>query len=71
REGAVAVFVGSAASQIGESLALGPFERGVVETVGAGTRLLIVERPDYYAGVLLSERASPALVAAKVVSILQ
>ena len=71
KEGAVAVFVGSAASQIGESLALGPFERGVVETLGSGSRLLIIERPDYYAGLLLSERASPALVAAKVVSILQ
>jgi len=71
KEGAVAVFVGSAASQIGESLALGPFERGVVETLGSGARLLIIERPDYYAGVLLAERASPALVAAKVVAILQ
>ena len=70
KEGAVAVFVGSAASQIGESLSLGPFERGVVETVGTGVRLLIIERPDFYAGVLLSDRASPALVAARVVAIL-
>ncbi len=71
KEGAVAVFVGSAASQIGESLGLGPFERGVVETLGTKARLLIVERPDFYVGLLLAERASPALVAAKIASILR
>jgi predicted regulator of Ras-like GTPase activity (Roadblock/LC7/MglB family) len=71
KEGAVAVFVGSAASQIGESLALGPFERGLVETSGSKVRMLILERSEYYAGVLLAERASPTLVAAKVTGILQ
>ncbi len=62
KQGAVAVFVGNAANQIGESLALGTFERGVIELGAAKDRMLVVQRPDYYVGLLLEERASPALV---------
>ena len=63
KEGAVAVFVGNAASQAGESLALGPFEWGTV-AIGKDT-VLVLEQPDYYVGLLLGERASPALVASQ------
>ena len=68
KEGAVAVFVGNAASQIGEFLALGPFKWG---TVGLGKdTMLVLERPDYHVGLLLSERASPAMVASSAQHIL-
>lgn len=64
KEGAVAVFVGNAAGQIGEALALGSFDWGVVAM--GQDRMLILERPDFFVGLLLTEKASPALVAAKV-----
>jgi predicted regulator of Ras-like GTPase activity (Roadblock/LC7/MglB family) len=63
KEGAVAVFVGYAAAQVGQSLALGNFEWGTV-AIGKET-MLVVEQPDYYVGLLLEEKASPALVASK------
>jgi CheY-like chemotaxis protein len=62
KEGAVAVFVGNAADQVAESLALGPFNWGTV-TMGKDI-MLVMEQPDYHVGLLLDERASPALVAA-------
>jgi hypothetical protein len=65
KQGAVAVFVGNAANQIGETLALGSFDRGVVEMGAARDRMLVVERPDYYVGLQLEERASPVLVLAE------
>lgn len=69
KEGAVAVFVGNAASQAGEILALGPFEWG---TVAVGKDMtLVLEQPDYYVGLRLGERASPALVASKAESVLK
>ncbi len=61
KEGAVAVFVGSAASQIGQALDLGPFLSGVVEIGSERTRMVVLEQPDFYLGLLLDERASPAL----------
>jgi len=61
KEGAVAVFVGNAASLAGESLALGLFDWGTV-SIGKDT-MLVLEQPDYYVGLLLGERASPAIVA--------
>lgn len=68
REGAIAVFVGNAASVVGEALALGDFNWG---TVGAGKEtMLVIEQPDYHIGLLLGERASPAMVAESVKSIL-
>lgn len=67
KEGAVAVFVGNAANQVGEALALGTFERGVV-AIGKD-RMLVLEQPDYYVGLLLGERASPALVTSQAESI--
>jgi len=63
KEGAVAVFVGYAAAQVGQSLALGNFEWGTV-AVGKET-VLVVEQPDYYVGLMLDEKASPALVASR------
>lgn len=63
KDGAVAVFVGYAAAQVGQSLALGNFEWGTV-SVGKET-VLVVERPDYYVGLMLDEKASPALVASR------
>jgi predicted regulator of Ras-like GTPase activity (Roadblock/LC7/MglB family) len=69
KEGAVAVFVGYAAAQVGESLALGNFEWGTV-AIGKET-MLVVERPDFYVGLLLEEKASPALVASKLEGLLR
>lgn len=61
KEGAVAVFVGNAASLAGDSMALGSFKWGTV-IIGKET-MLVMAQSDYYVGLLLSERASPALVA--------
>jgi predicted regulator of Ras-like GTPase activity (Roadblock/LC7/MglB family) len=63
KEGAVAVFVGNAADQIGEAMALGSFDWGVV-TMGKD-RMLVLEQPDFFVGLLLMEKASPALVASE------
>jgi predicted regulator of Ras-like GTPase activity (Roadblock/LC7/MglB family) len=68
KEGAVAVFVGYAAAQVGQSLALGNFEWGTV-AIGKET-MLVVEQPDFYVGLLLEEKASPALVASKLAGVL-
>jgi predicted regulator of Ras-like GTPase activity (Roadblock/LC7/MglB family) len=69
KEGAVAVFVGYAAAQVGQSLALGNFEWGTV-AIGKET-MLVIERPDFYVGLLLEDRASPALVASKLEGLLR
>lgn len=63
REGAVAVFVGNAADQVGTAMSLTPFDWGLV-TMGKD-RMLILERPVFFVGLLLGERASPALVSAE------
>jgi len=56
--------VGNAADQIGETMALGAFDWGVVAM--GRDRTLVLEQPDFFVGLLLTEKASPALVAAKV-----
>lgn len=61
REGAVAVFVGNAAGQAGETMSLGAFDWGTI-AIGKDV-MLVMEQPNYYVGLLLSERASPSLVA--------
>lgn len=63
-EGAVAVFVGNAAQQIGEAFALGPFDWGLVTMTRY--RMLIMQQPDFFVGLLLAEKSSPALVSAQV-----
>ncbi len=69
KEGAVAVFVGNAASQAGEIIGLGRFEWGTV-VVGKETTL-VLEQPDYYVGLRLGERASPAIVASRAEAVLK
>jgi predicted regulator of Ras-like GTPase activity (Roadblock/LC7/MglB family) len=64
KEGAVAVFIGNAADQIGEALALGPFDWGI--TTSGQNRMLVLERPNFFIGLLITEKASPAMVANKV-----
>jgi predicted regulator of Ras-like GTPase activity (Roadblock/LC7/MglB family) len=64
KEGAVAVFVGNAAGIIGNSLALGTFDWGVVTM--SNYRMLIVEQPQFFIGLLLTKKASPTLLAAQV-----
>jgi len=72
KEGAVAVFIGNAASQIGEALALGTFNSGVVEMGSKpSVKTLVLERPDYFVGLLLEEQASPALIASQAKGILK
>jgi predicted regulator of Ras-like GTPase activity (Roadblock/LC7/MglB family) len=63
KEGAVAVFVGNAADELGTAMSLTPFDWGLV-TMGKD-RMLILERPVFFVGLLLGERASPALVSAE------
>ena len=68
KEGAVAVFVGNAADELGSTMSLTPFDWGLV-TMGKD-RMLIMERPAFFAGLSLSEKASPALVSAEAAKIL-
>jgi predicted regulator of Ras-like GTPase activity (Roadblock/LC7/MglB family) len=67
-EGAVAVFLGNAAFQIGEALSLGPFDWGVADL--GQSRMLVLERLDFFIGLLLAEKASPAMMVARVVEAL-
>jgi len=68
KEGAVAVFVGNAAAELGSAIILTPFDWGLV-TMGKD-RMLILERAAFFVGLSLSERASPALVSAEAAKIL-
>jgi predicted regulator of Ras-like GTPase activity (Roadblock/LC7/MglB family) len=68
KEGAVAVFVGNAADEVGEVMQLVPFDWGVV-TMGKD-RMLVLEKPTFFVGLVLGEKASPALVSAAVGKIL-
>jgi predicted regulator of Ras-like GTPase activity (Roadblock/LC7/MglB family) len=63
KEGAVAVFVGNAAKEVGETMKLAPFDWGLI-TMGKD-RMLVIEQPTFFVGLALSERASPALVSAE------
>jgi predicted regulator of Ras-like GTPase activity (Roadblock/LC7/MglB family) len=63
KEGAVAAFVGGAAQQAGEALALGAFKRAIA-TMGSGN-VLVLKHADYYAGLVLADNASSALVASR------
>ena len=64
QEGAVAVFLGNAAMTIGNSLALGSFDWGVVSM--SKYRMLVVRQPYFFIGLLLTTRASPLLLATQV-----
>jgi len=68
KEGAVAVFVGNAAAELGSATSLTPFDWGLV-TMGKD-RMLILERAAFFVGLSLSESASPALVSAEAATIL-
>jgi DNA-binding response OmpR family regulator/predicted regulator of Ras-like GTPase activity (Roadblock/LC7/MglB family) len=61
-KGSIAVLLLGVAGQLGKPLALGSFKWGSVE-LGKETMLLI-ERPDYFVGIVLGQRASAAKVAA-------
>ncbi len=60
-EAAVAVFVGAAANQLGEALTLDSFGHGLV--ILKNKRLLILEQPNRFIGLVLADNASPAIVA--------
>jgi predicted regulator of Ras-like GTPase activity (Roadblock/LC7/MglB family) len=63
KEGAVAVFVGNAAKEVGEGMKLSPFDWGLI-TMG-NERMLVIEQPTFFVGLALGHRASPALVSAE------
>jgi predicted regulator of Ras-like GTPase activity (Roadblock/LC7/MglB family) len=69
KEGAVAAFVGAAAEQVGEAMSLGEFKRAVASV--SGGNILVFKHSGYYAGLVLAENASAALVASKAESALQ
>lgn len=68
-EAAVAVFVGSAANQLGQALQLDAFQHGLV--VLKNKRILVLEQPDRYVGLVLGENASPAIVASAATQVLK
>jgi predicted regulator of Ras-like GTPase activity (Roadblock/LC7/MglB family) len=69
KEGAVAVFVGNAAKEVGRSLQMEPFDWGLI-TMG-NDRMLVIEQPTFFVGLALGEKASPALVSAEAAKALQ
>lgn len=69
KEGAVAVFVGNAARQVGEALDLTSFDWGLV-TMGNKDRVLILEGALFFVGLLLSQKASPAVISVEAARIL-
>ena len=68
-EAAVAVFLGSAASQLGQALQLDTFQHGTVAL--KNKRILVLEQPDRYIGLVLGENASPAIVASAATHVLK
>ncbi len=64
----VTVLILILACQVGEALNLTPFHWGLI-TMGKD-RVLILERPDFFVGQLLGEKASPALISAEAVKVL-
>lgn len=69
KEGAVAAFVGAAAEQVGEAMSLGVFRRAVAAL--SGGNILVIKHSGYYAGLMLAENASAAMVASKAQAALQ
>jgi CheY-like chemotaxis protein/predicted regulator of Ras-like GTPase activity (Roadblock/LC7/MglB family) len=61
-KGSIVVLLLGVAGQLGKPLSLGSFKWGTVE-LGKET-MLLMERPDYFVGMVLGQRASPAKVAA-------
>jgi predicted regulator of Ras-like GTPase activity (Roadblock/LC7/MglB family) len=68
-EAAVAVFLGSAAGQLSDALQLESFAHGLV--VLKNKRLLILEQPNRFIGLVLAEHASPTIVASAATDILK
>ncbi len=60
-EAALAVFMGTAADQLGEALQLGAHTHTLVTL--QGKRVLVLEQPDRYLGLVLGGTSSPALIA--------
>ena len=69
QKAAVTVFVGSAASQIGQALGLEAFGQAIVTL--KNKRVLILPQPDRYIGLWLKDNASPAIVAGAAARVLQ
>lgn len=69
KEGAVAVFVGNAAKEVGRAMELDPFDWGLI-TMGS-ERMLVIEQPTFFVGLALGEKASPALVSAEAAKVLR
>lgn len=69
KEGAVAVFVGNAAKEVGDTMRLAPFDWGLI-TMG-NERMLVIEQPTFFVGLALGQKASPALVSAEAAKLLR
>jgi len=68
-EAAVAVFLGAASSQLADVLQLSTFSHGVVSL--KQKRLLVMQKTDYYVGLVLGENVSPAIVASAAAQVLK
>jgi predicted regulator of Ras-like GTPase activity (Roadblock/LC7/MglB family) len=69
KEGAVAVFVGNAAKEVGESMKLSTFDWGLISM--GNERMLVIEQPTFFVGLALGQKASPALVSAEATKLLK
>ena len=69
KEAAVAVFLGYAANQVGKTLRMGDMN-WVTATLGKDT-FLVIERPEFYVGVVLMEGTSPALATSRICALFE
>lgn len=69
KQAAAAVFVGHTADQVGELLGLGSSHWSTVAI--SKETVLVMKKHDYYLGLVLAERASPAFVASQALAVLR
>jgi len=69
REGAVAAFLGAAATQAGEAMKLGRLKRAMISM--ASSHLVVLKTRDYFVGLIIQEGASPALIATRAEALLE
>lgn len=69
KDGAVAAFLGAAATQAGEAMGLGRLKRAVISM--ANSHIVVLKTKEYFVGLLIQEGASPALVASRAETLLE
>ncbi|MGA2112258.1 MAG: roadblock/LC7 domain-containing protein [Anaerolineales bacterium] len=69
KEGAVAAFLGAAATQAGEAMNLGRLKRAMISM--ANNHIVVLKGKEYFVGLIIQEGASPALIASRAEAFLE